>query len=147
MVTSIRKTDWTNDGALQEVKLGLPHASHCLNANCPSKACGRLKDLINHELMCETKAARGCSKCEEYWYLVGLHAKQCKNPECDVARCHELRPVPLPKKSSLLQSALSLIIGKSRSSSFIEANNSLKNEGPMQLGKADSDDDDEDDDD
>lgn len=69
-----------------------------------------------------------------------LHARQCKIKECEVAHCDELKPEPLPKKSSLLQSALSMITRRGKSP-ITECNDS---QGSMRLGKHDTDEEDDD---
>jgi hypothetical protein len=101
-------------------ELGLVHAQTCSNANCELTSCKHLKSLRAHTMQCsrgghqhgdndqvdveskvdeQTTSVNGtCSTCIEYWDLVKLHAKTCKEPNCIVEKCKLLRPSGMRKK-------------------------------------------------
>ncbi|EQC40191.1 hypothetical protein, variant [Saprolegnia diclina VS20] len=71
----------------------LVHASSC-NAekgNCTSLNCEKMKELLRHGGNCKLRATGGCTICRRVWALLQIHARQCRNAECSVPRCKDLR--------------------------------------------------------
>ncbi|KAI5066243.1 hypothetical protein GOP47_0018867 [Adiantum capillus-veneris] len=70
----------------------LVHASQCgYTTQCQYPNCLRVKALFRHGLACRTRASGGCQLCKRMWYLLQLHARACKEAECRVPRCKDLK--------------------------------------------------------
>jgi hypothetical protein len=71
----------------------LVHASKCINAECPSGNCKKMKSLLKHGKTCEKKSKGGCTVCRRIWALLQIHARGCRAPQgtCTVPRCKELK--------------------------------------------------------
>ncbi|KAJ0409295.1 hypothetical protein ATCC90586_007573 [Pythium insidiosum] len=68
----------------------LVHASGC-DGSCGSGNCEKMKELMRHGAQCKQRALGGCTVCRRVWALLQLHARQCRQYECKVPRCHDLR--------------------------------------------------------
>ncbi|TMW66347.1 hypothetical protein Poli38472_004112 [Pythium oligandrum] len=68
----------------------LVHASAC-DGSCGSANCDKMKELMRHGAQCKQRALGGCTVCRRVWALLQLHARQCRQYECKVPRCHDLR--------------------------------------------------------
>ncbi|WCJ37189.1 Histone acetyltransferase HAC1 [Euphorbia peplus] len=71
----------------------LVHASQCRSsaAYCQYPNCRKVKGLFRHGIQCKTRASGGCNLCKKMWYLLQLHARACKESECHVPRCRDLK--------------------------------------------------------
>jgi len=69
----------------------LLHAATCTSPECPSANCTKMKGLLKHGAICNTKAHGGCSVCKRIWALLQIHARQCKQPQCPVPNCMAIR--------------------------------------------------------
>jgi E1A/CREB-binding protein len=69
----------------------LVHASSCANAKCDNPNCAKVKQLFQHAMKCQTKAAGGCHLCRKIWTLLQVHSKGCVAHECPVPRCADLK--------------------------------------------------------
>lgn len=70
----------------------LVHASQCGSAQqCQYPNCRRVKALFRHGFSCRTRASGGCQLCKRMWYLLQLHSRACKEAECRVPRCKDLK--------------------------------------------------------
>lgn len=72
----------------------LKHASGCLDLNCPSANCAKMKALLRHRAICKTRATGGCPTCRRIWELLQIHARQCRVPshkKCPVLHCADLK--------------------------------------------------------
>ncbi|MCO5612854.1 hypothetical protein L7F22_067125 [Adiantum nelumboides] len=85
------RTTELNDELRKMLEL-LVHASQCgYTAQCQYPNCLRVKGLFRHGLACRTRASGGCQLCKRMWYLLQLHARACKEAECRVPRCKDLK--------------------------------------------------------
>jgi len=69
----------------------LVHSSSCADGNCGSSNCEKMKELMRHGAQCKQRAYGGCTICRRVWALLQLHARQCRQYECKVPRCYDLR--------------------------------------------------------
>jgi len=69
----------------------LAHASQCCSPQCQYTNCRRVKGLFRHGRQCKTRASGGCSLCKKMWYLLQLHGRACKESECRVPHCKDLK--------------------------------------------------------
>lgn len=69
----------------------LAHASQCGSPMCQYTNCRRVKGLFRHGRQCKTRASGGCSLCKKMWYLLQLHGRACKESECRVPHCRDLK--------------------------------------------------------
>ena len=69
----------------------LVHASSCRNAKCDNPNCAKVKQLFQHAMKCQTKAAGGCHLCRKIWTLLQVHSKGCVAHDCPVPRCADLK--------------------------------------------------------
>ncbi|KAH9307664.1 hypothetical protein KI387_035575, partial [Taxus chinensis] len=69
----------------------LIHASRCLSPQCAYQNCRKVKGLFRHGMNCKKRAAQGCNLCKKMWYILQLHARACKESECRVPRCKDLK--------------------------------------------------------
>lgn len=69
----------------------LMHAATCNSSKCQSQNCAKMKNLLKHGDTCPIKASGGCNVCKRIWTLLQIHAKQCKESNCPVPKCHAIR--------------------------------------------------------
>ncbi|CAN0840429.1 Histone acetyltransferase HAC12 [Linum grandiflorum] len=69
----------------------LVHASLCRWNHCQYLNCRKVKGLFKHGINCKTRASGGCVLCKKMWYLLQLHARACKESQCNVPRCRDLK--------------------------------------------------------
>ncbi|ONK66260.1 uncharacterized protein A4U43_C06F5870 [Asparagus officinalis] len=69
----------------------LLHASKCGDSRCTSPYCLKLKGLFHHSTKCKTRANGGCKFCMKIWYILHTHARFCREQECHVPRCKDLK--------------------------------------------------------
>ncbi|KAH7298000.1 hypothetical protein KP509_25G022700 [Ceratopteris richardii] len=69
----------------------LVHASQCGSPVCQYPTCRKVKGLFRHGMSCKVRASGGCHLCKKMWYLLQLHARACKESECRVPRCKDLK--------------------------------------------------------
>ncbi|CAA7407437.1 unnamed protein product [Spirodela intermedia] len=63
----------------------------CRSQHCQYPNCRKVKGLFRHGITCRTRASGGCVLCKKMWYLLHLHARACKESDCHVPRCRDLR--------------------------------------------------------
>ncbi|XP_021761966.1 histone acetyltransferase HAC1-like [Chenopodium quinoa] len=69
----------------------LVHASQCRSPHCQYLNCRKVKGLFRHGIQCRIRASGGCVLCKKMWYLLQLHARACKESDCHVPRCRDLK--------------------------------------------------------
>lgn len=68
----------------------LVHSSSCIGG-CASTNCEKMKELMRHGAQCKQRAYGGCTICRRVWALLQLHSRQCRQNNCKVPRCADLR--------------------------------------------------------
>lgn len=68
----------------------LVHSCTCQKPDCVSN-CLKMRELLKHVHECPIKSQGGCKKCRRVWLLLQYHAKNCKNKECHVPKCAQIR--------------------------------------------------------
>ncbi|KAL3624659.1 hypothetical protein CASFOL_031327 [Castilleja foliolosa] len=76
---------------LRKVLELLVHTPQCHTANCQYQNCRKLRGLFKHGMECKVRASGGCELCKKMWNLLQLHARACKESECNVPRCRDLK--------------------------------------------------------
>ncbi|KAF7811232.1 histone acetyltransferase HAC12-like [Senna tora] len=72
----------------------LKHASQChstMNQPCSYPNCLQIKKLFFHASKCTVRASGGCQHCKKAWVGITLHSRDCRDPECRIPRCKDLR--------------------------------------------------------
>ena len=69
----------------------LKHSSSCVNKECKSKNCMKMKQFLQHGMTCKTSVKGGCPVCKRIYNLLTLHARTCRSERCPVLKCNELR--------------------------------------------------------
>ncbi|XP_038710597.1 histone acetyltransferase HAC1-like isoform X2 [Tripterygium wilfordii] len=85
----------TNDPSMAERGAQNKEASiaECRSSLCQHPKCSKLKKLNRHWRRCRRTASRGCVLCWKMWYLLHYHARACKDSECNVPRCRDLKNI------------------------------------------------------
>jgi len=65
----------------------IEHAARCNSPDCASSNCAKMKKYMKHSSTCKVKASGGCKICKRIWYLLRIHAQQCKNSPCPIPQC------------------------------------------------------------
>lgn len=65
------------------------HSCNCVDKNCPSPNCRKMKDMVKHSLACNGCAADGCPTKRRVRELFSMHSKLCCKPRCKL--CHVIR--------------------------------------------------------
>jgi hypothetical protein len=68
----------------------LEHSSICVDDNCPHSFCANIKAYIEHNKYC---ARVCCEKCNLLFRIVRLHVVSCKDSNCKVTSCREIREI------------------------------------------------------
>lgn len=69
----------------------LKHAASCVNKECKSKNCRKMKEFLKHGRTCPTSVKGGCPVCKRINNLLTLHARSCRTENCPVPKCLEMR--------------------------------------------------------
>merc|ERR1711968_55341 len=69
----------------------LKHAANCVNKECKSKNCLKMKEFLKHGSTCPTSVKGGCPVCKRINNLLTLHARSCRVDKCPVPKCLEMR--------------------------------------------------------
>nr|XP_043614914.1 histone acetyltransferase HAC1-like isoform X2 [Erigeron canadensis] len=69
----------------------LIHASQCRSPLCQYHNCRKVKGLFRHGTQCKLRASGGCLLCKRMWYMLHLHSRACKDSQCTVPRCRDLK--------------------------------------------------------
>ncbi|XP_010487036.1 PREDICTED: histone acetyltransferase HAC5-like isoform X1 [Camelina sativa] len=85
---SVVQNTQTNQMQAAQLRELLLHVMTCVSGQCQYPRCRMTKLLVRHGLACKT---RGCPHCKKMWGLFRLHARNCRDPQCKVAKCKELR--------------------------------------------------------
>ena len=66
----------------------LAHAGSCpARGGCQYPNCRKLKSLFHHGAQCKTRSSGGCRLCKKVWSFIQLHARVCKESQCNMPRC------------------------------------------------------------
>jgi hypothetical protein len=86
-----------------EVEKGLKHAVACkLGRECTVPNCARFKFLLDHSSRCDSEVPARCEVCLHHSRVVAEHAKRCRDEQCLVPRCKDLRGRQLSSKNAIL---------------------------------------------
>ncbi|KAG0516051.1 hypothetical protein BDA96_10G329800 [Sorghum bicolor] len=66
------------------------HAAAC-RGPCQYLNCQKLKSIFHHGKNCQTRASNGCRVCKKMWSIIQLHARACKEAQCNVPRCRYIK--------------------------------------------------------
>ncbi|XP_052299079.1 histone acetyltransferase HAC12 isoform X3 [Citrus sinensis] len=72
----------------------LQHASQCSltkSKGCSYPKCLQMKTLFYHARSCNVRTAGGCQHCRKIWLLLTMHSRRCKELDCRVPRCKDLK--------------------------------------------------------
>ncbi|RCV23088.1 hypothetical protein SETIT_4G271400v2 [Setaria italica] len=70
----------------------LAHAGSCPGrGGCQYHNCRKLKSLFHHGTQCKTRSSGGCRLCKKLWGLITLHARGCKESQCNIPRCRDTK--------------------------------------------------------
>ncbi|XP_062229754.1 probable histone acetyltransferase HAC-like 1 [Phragmites australis] len=69
----------------------LAHAVACRAPGCQYPNCRKLKALFHHGKKCQKRASGGCPLCKKMWGIIQFHARACKESQCNVPRCSDLK--------------------------------------------------------
>ncbi|XP_057858460.2 histone acetyltransferase HAC12 isoform X2 [Cryptomeria japonica] len=86
------KSREAHENQVQEVqKISIRHVFQCVSPQCVYQNCQTLKGIFRHGMKCKTGATQGCTHCRKMWHMLNLHARACKESECCVPRCMDLK--------------------------------------------------------
>ncbi|XP_007033362.2 PREDICTED: histone acetyltransferase HAC12 [Theobroma cacao] len=68
----------------------LLHACQC-RSPCSYPNCLLIKKLFFHAKKCTVRISGGCEHCKKMWLILRLHSRNCKDSDCDVPRCRDLK--------------------------------------------------------
>lgn len=68
----------------------LVHASNCSLQEC-TRNCRKMKEFVKHESTCQVTIKKGCHACKRIYNLLTHHARSCRNDNCSVLKCQELK--------------------------------------------------------
>ncbi|KAK9002273.1 hypothetical protein V6N11_024957 [Hibiscus sabdariffa] len=68
----------------------LLHAARC-RSRCSDRNCHLIKRLFYHSKACTTRVIGGCRHCNKIWFMLKLHARDCRESDCVVPRCRDLK--------------------------------------------------------
>ncbi|KAJ6368326.1 hypothetical protein OIU78_000837 [Salix suchowensis] len=72
----------------------LMHATLCRTTSsdpCSNPKCLQMKRLFGHARKCSIRSSGGCQQCQKVWYILKLHAGICRQTDCCVPRCKDLK--------------------------------------------------------
>ncbi|KZV26645.1 hypothetical protein F511_34900 [Dorcoceras hygrometricum] len=72
----------------------LLHANCCPMSkleSCSYPRCQDIKNLFFHNLGCARRVAGGCQTCKKIWFLLCLHARNCRDSSCKFPRCSHIK--------------------------------------------------------
>ncbi|PRQ51911.1 putative histone acetyltransferase transcription factor and/or regulators TAZ family [Rosa chinensis] len=67
------------------------HAVRCPFKQCQYPNCRLVYALLLHGSRCQVRVPGGCLLCKKMWLLLYHHALSCKEDECYVPRCRDIR--------------------------------------------------------
>ncbi|KAL9226567.1 hypothetical protein vseg_002364 [Gypsophila vaccaria] len=69
------------------------HSSRCqtTGCHCSYPKCTVLRRLFAHAHSCSFRASGGCRHCRKAWFILMLHSRKCKDSDCKVPRCMDLK--------------------------------------------------------
>ncbi|KAI8032376.1 Histone acetyltransferase HAC1 [Camellia lanceoleosa] len=79
---------------MREILDVLMHASQCnvtKSSICSYPNCILVRRLFHHSHQCNLRFAGGCLTCQKTWMLLALHSKDCRDCNCRVPRCMDLK--------------------------------------------------------
>ncbi|XP_074308272.1 putative histone acetyltransferase HAC-like 1 [Silene latifolia] len=85
-------------GMVRELLDVLLHASRC-QTNCSYSKCTLLRRLFSHAHACSLRVSGGCHHCRKTWFILMLHCRRCKDSNCYVPRCLDLKEHVLKLKT------------------------------------------------
>ncbi|EOA39293.1 hypothetical protein CARUB_v10012304mg [Capsella rubella] len=88
-----RQTNQNYQAVMKKVKELLLHMAACRSTTlCKYHGCRKMKLLSRHSLACKTGPG-GCPYCKRFWSILRLHARSCRDSQCTVTKCRELRDI------------------------------------------------------
>ncbi|PRQ53158.1 putative histone acetyltransferase chromatin regulator PHD family [Rosa chinensis] len=72
----------------------LQHASKCPSTTsqpCSYPNCLQMKKLFGHAYRCTVRVSGGCTLCQKAWIGIKSHSASCRESNCSVPRCMDLR--------------------------------------------------------
>lgn len=88
-LTENREVQKKESAKTQALK-ALLHACQC-RSQCSYPDCILIKKLFYHAKECSARAAGGCDYCKKMWIILRLHARNCKESDCSVPRCRDIK--------------------------------------------------------
>ncbi|GMJ01356.1 hypothetical protein HRI_003804800 [Hibiscus trionum] len=75
---------------LSKVLEVLLHSARC-RSRCSDPHCHLMKKLFSHSKACTVRSSGGCRHCKKAWLILIMHARNCKESDCVVPRCRDLK--------------------------------------------------------
>ncbi|XP_067668842.1 histone lysine acetyltransferase CREBBP-like [Haliotis asinina] len=69
----------------------LVHAVKCKDPSCSVANCHRIREGVRHMKTCSMKMKGGCTTCRQLIALCCHHAKSCRNDDCQLQFCVQLK--------------------------------------------------------
>ncbi|KAK8615000.1 hypothetical protein V6N13_068786 [Hibiscus sabdariffa] len=88
--SSSENRETTKKKLSSEVLEVLLHAARC-RSRCSDRNCYLMKRLFYHSKACTTRVIGGCRHCNKIWFMLKLHARDCRESDCVVPRCRDLK--------------------------------------------------------
>lgn len=94
--TQVTQLTKLSPATIKELLHVLKHASLChptkdRPCSYPNTNCLKIKKLFVHVKNCTVRGAGGCEPCNKAWLGLMLHSKGCRESNCTVPRCMDLR--------------------------------------------------------
>ncbi|KAH6774663.1 hypothetical protein C2S51_013067 [Perilla frutescens var. frutescens] len=70
------------------------HANECQSTRdnpCSYPNCCNIRKSFRHTRECERRATGGCNVCNKIWYTLHLHSHNCKDYNCNIPRCMDIK--------------------------------------------------------
>ncbi|KAL2522940.1 histone acetyltransferase HAC12-like [Forsythia ovata] len=92
--TKIKQTQHRKVLEKRELLNLLVHANWCRGTRdnpCSHPNCRKVKIFFLHSRNCEVRLSGGCKHCKRIWFLLCLHSRNCRESNCSMPRCMELK--------------------------------------------------------
>ncbi|XP_057769923.1 probable histone acetyltransferase HAC-like 3 isoform X3 [Salvia miltiorrhiza] len=90
--------------SLPEILDTLKHANQCLSTKdnpCLNPKCRLIKNAFRHTKGCKRRAVGGCNSCKRTWDMIQKHSHACKDSNCHIPRCMDIRNYKRSQKMML----------------------------------------------